>query len=60
MARASFRRKPTCSDPACWQQRLRGLQSTLRKQFGIEHATLQLEPAGYRIVDVNRAETGRR
>ena len=38
--------KPMCSDPACWQQCLRDLQGTLRERFGIDHATLQLEPAG--------------
>jgi len=38
--------KPMCTDPACWQQCLRELQSTLHEQFGIDHATLQLEPAG--------------
>jgi cobalt-zinc-cadmium efflux system protein len=38
--------KPMCSDPACWQRCLRDLQSTLYERFGIEHATLQLEPAG--------------
>jgi cobalt-zinc-cadmium efflux system protein len=38
--------KPMCSDPACWQQCLRDLQNTLHERFGIEHATLQLEPAG--------------
>ncbi len=44
--------KPMCSDPACWQQCLRDLQGTLRERFGIDHATLQLEPAGtFRIDD---------
>jgi cobalt-zinc-cadmium efflux system protein len=44
--------KPMCSDPACWQQCLRDLQNTLNERFGIEHATLQLEPAGtFRIED---------
>jgi cobalt-zinc-cadmium efflux system protein len=38
--------KPMCSDPACWQECLRDLQNTLHERFGIEHATLQLEPAG--------------
>jgi cobalt-zinc-cadmium efflux system protein len=38
--------KPMCSDPACWQQCLRDLQETLYERFGIDHATLQLEPAG--------------
>jgi cobalt-zinc-cadmium efflux system protein len=38
--------KPMCSDPACWQQCLRDLQNTLNDRFGIDHATLQLEPAG--------------
>jgi cobalt-zinc-cadmium efflux system protein len=38
--------KPMCSDPACWQECLRDLQGTLYERFGIEHATLQLEPAG--------------
>jgi cobalt-zinc-cadmium efflux system protein len=44
--------KPMCSDPACWQQCLRDLQNTLTERFGIDHATLQLEPAGtFRIDD---------
>ena len=43
--------KPMCSDPACWSQCLRDLQSTLYDRFGIEHATLQLEPAGTFRVD---------
>ena len=38
--------KPMCSDPACWQECLRDLQSILNERFGIDHATLQLEPAG--------------
>ncbi len=38
--------KPMCSDPACWQECLRDLQNTLTERFGIDHATLQLEPAG--------------
>lgn len=38
--------KPLCSDPACWQECLRDLQNTLNERFGIDHATLQLEPAG--------------
>ncbi len=38
--------KPMCSDPACWQECLRDLQNTLNERFGIDHATLQLEPAG--------------
>ncbi|MCU0915420.1 MAG: cation diffusion facilitator family transporter [Planctomycetes bacterium] len=38
--------KPMCSDPACWQRCLRELQDILREQFDIDHATLQLEPAG--------------
>jgi cobalt-zinc-cadmium efflux system protein len=38
--------KPACSDPACWQQCLRQLQTTLNERFGIDHATLQLESAG--------------
>lgn len=38
--------KPMCSDPACWQECLRDLQNALHDRFGIEHATLQLEPAG--------------
>jgi cobalt-zinc-cadmium efflux system protein len=41
--------KPMCSDPACWKQCLRELQDMLRERFDIEHVTLQLEPAGYRI-----------
>jgi len=44
--------KPMCSDPACWQECLRDLQNTLNERFGIDHATLQLEPAGtFRIDD---------
>jgi cobalt-zinc-cadmium efflux system protein len=43
--------KPMCSDPACWQQCLRDLQNTLHKRFGIDHATLQLEPAGTFPID---------
>jgi cobalt-zinc-cadmium efflux system protein len=42
--------KPMCSDPECWRQCLRELQNTLHERFGIDHATLQLEPAGYRTV----------
>jgi cobalt-zinc-cadmium efflux system protein len=43
---------PMCSDPACWQECLRDLQKTLTERFGIDHATLQLEPAGtFRIDD---------
>ncbi|MBM4025247.1 MAG: cation transporter [Planctomycetes bacterium] len=38
--------KPACRDPACWQQCLRQLQTMLHERFGIDHATLQLEPAG--------------
>ncbi len=38
--------KPTCADPASWQKCLRDLQGTLRERFEIDHATLQLEPAG--------------
>ncbi len=38
--------KPMCSDPACWQECLRDLQNILNERFGIDHATLQLEPAG--------------
>jgi cobalt-zinc-cadmium efflux system protein len=41
--------KPMCSDPLCWQQCLRELQDVLHERFDIEHVTLQLEPAGYRI-----------
>jgi cobalt-zinc-cadmium efflux system protein len=41
--------KPMCSDPLCWSQCLRDLEDTLRERFQIEHVTLQLEPAGYRI-----------
>jgi cobalt-zinc-cadmium efflux system protein len=41
--------KPMCSDPDCWRQCLRELQDTLHERFDIEHVTLQLEPAGYRI-----------
>jgi len=41
--------KPMCSDPDCWRQCLRELQDMLHERFDIEHATLQLEPAGYRI-----------
>jgi cobalt-zinc-cadmium efflux system protein len=40
--------KPICSDPACWGQCLRELQTMLRERFDIDHATLQLEPAFYR------------
>jgi cobalt-zinc-cadmium efflux system protein len=43
--------KPMCSDPACWQECLRDLQNTLNERFGIDHATLQLEPAGTFRVD---------
>jgi cobalt-zinc-cadmium efflux system protein len=44
--------KPMCSDPACWQECLRQLQATLFERFGIDHATLQLEPAGtFRMLD---------
>jgi len=43
--------KPMCSDPACWQQCLRDLQNTLHERFGIDHATLQLEPAGTFTID---------
>jgi cobalt-zinc-cadmium efflux system protein len=44
--------KPMCSDPVCWQECLRDLQNTLNERFGIDHATLQLEPAGtFRIDD---------
>ncbi len=43
--------KPMCSDPACWQQCLRDLQGTLQERFGIDHATLQLEPAGTFQID---------
>lgn len=42
--------KPMCSDPLCWQKCLRELQDTLHERFDIEHVTLQLEPAGYRII----------
>lgn len=41
--------KPMCSDPLCWQQCLRELEDILHERFDIEHVTLQLEPAGYRI-----------
>jgi cobalt-zinc-cadmium efflux system protein len=41
--------KPMCSDPACWRECLRDLEDTLRERFEIEHVTLQLEPAGYRV-----------
>jgi cobalt-zinc-cadmium efflux system protein len=40
--------KPMCSDPECWGQCLRELQTMLRERFDIDHATLQLEPAFYR------------
>lgn len=43
--------KPMCSDPACWQECLRDLQNMLHERFGIEHATLQLEPAGTFEID---------
>ena len=43
--------KPMCSDPACWQECLRDLQNALHDRFGIEHATLQLEPAGTFQID---------
>jgi cobalt-zinc-cadmium efflux system protein len=36
--------KPDCTDPLCWQQCLGDLRQMLRERFGIEHATLQLEP----------------
>jgi cobalt-zinc-cadmium efflux system protein len=39
--------KPECSEPVHWQQALREMQRTLRERFGIDHATLQLEPADY-------------
>jgi cobalt-zinc-cadmium efflux system protein len=42
--------KPMCSDPLCWQQCLRELQDMLHERFDIEHVTLQIEPAGYRII----------
>jgi cobalt-zinc-cadmium efflux system protein len=41
--------KPMCSDPQCWRQCLRELEDTLHERFDIEHVTLQLEPAGYRV-----------
>jgi len=39
--------KPECSEPVHWQRALREMQRVLRERFGIDHATLQLEPAGY-------------
>ena len=41
--------KPECNTPLCWQQCLQELQSMLYERFGIEHATLQLEPTVYRV-----------
>jgi len=43
--------KPMCNNPACWQECLRDLQNTLYERFGIDHATLQLEPAGMLGID---------
>lgn len=40
---------PECSDPAHWRQALREMQTMLRDRFDIDHATLQLEPAGYAL-----------
>jgi len=39
--------KPECSEPIHWQRALHEMQQVLRERFDIEHATLQLEPAGY-------------
>lgn len=39
--------KPDCTSPLCWRGALREMQTMLHDRFGIEHVTLQLEPAGY-------------
>jgi len=43
--------KPQCSEPVHWHKALREMQQMLRERFDIDHATLQLEPAGYAIED---------
>ncbi len=39
--------KPECSESVHWQKALQEMQQVLRERFDIEHATLQLEPAGF-------------
>jgi len=39
--------KPECSEPIHWHRALQEMQGMLRERFDIDHATLQLEPAGY-------------
>jgi cobalt-zinc-cadmium efflux system protein len=41
--------KPECSEPVHWQRALREMQQMLQERFGIDHVTLQLEPAGYAV-----------